>query len=108
MHPELELGRNLAQVPVRIWHGEADGAVPVSEARRMQAELRDPVHRSWPRFECCTEGQTVRVVSEGTPGLTLEAGEHGLGLAGQVEVFWNGERAYAGPAGTITLGSGAD
>ncbi|MGD2175547.1 MAG: hypothetical protein PVJ27_09095, partial [Candidatus Brocadiaceae bacterium] len=36
----IGLGRNAAHLPVRIWHGETDGAISVEEARQMQAELR--------------------------------------------------------------------
>jgi len=43
------LGRNVAYVPVRIWHGDADGTVPVSDAYLMEKELRcygnEPVMR---------------------------------------------------------------
>lgn len=34
------LGENLKNTPVIIWHGDADGAVPVTEAYAMQRELQ--------------------------------------------------------------------
>ncbi len=36
----LDLSRNVAHLPFRIWHGEADGAVPVSHAFAMRDALR--------------------------------------------------------------------
>jgi hypothetical protein len=36
----IGLGRNAASLPVRIWHGDADGSVPIQGAYDMQAELR--------------------------------------------------------------------
>jgi hypothetical protein len=60
-----------------------------------------------PSFECRTEGQTVYISSENTPGLSVELGQGGLGLVGQVTVYWNGRQAYAGPAQRITLGEEA-
>jgi dienelactone hydrolase len=165
--PGWGLGRNASYLPFRIWHGDADGAVPVENAHAMQAELRrygnepDMVivpgqghdlpgdqteanarwllqhvrkrpdqfafvadtrrHRgAWgiemnpsaapdrlPSFECRTEGQTVHISSENTPGLSVELGQGGLGLAGDVTVYWNGRQAYAGQAERITLGEEA-
>jgi hypothetical protein len=35
------LGGNLAGVPVRIWHGDSDNAVPVAQAYAMERELRE-------------------------------------------------------------------
>jgi pimeloyl-ACP methyl ester carboxylesterase len=35
------LGQNLRNVPVMIWHGDADGAVPVGQAYAMQKDLVD-------------------------------------------------------------------
>ena len=40
MPPGSGLGANLANTPVIIWHGDSDGAVPVTEAYAMQRELQ--------------------------------------------------------------------
>ncbi len=63
---------------------------------------RDPL----PRFDCRIEGNTVHISSEGTPGLDVDLGPEGLGMAGEVTVFWNGEQAYKGPPEQIQLGDG--
>lgn len=63
-------------------------------------------HSPLPRFSCRIEGQTVHITSENTPGLQVNLGEDGLGLSNEVEVVWNGEKAYTGPAETIKLGEG--
>ena len=36
---DLDLARNVSYLPIRIWHGEADGAIPVEEAYIMESEL---------------------------------------------------------------------
>jgi predicted esterase len=166
--PGLGLGINAAHLPVRIWHGEADGAVSVEQAHRMQEELREygnepemvivpgqghscppeeqRANTAWllqherarpdefsyvsdsrrhagvwgvrmardarisyqPSFQCRIEGQTVHVDSEGTDELTIDLGEGGLGLSGDVVVNWQGEQAYEGPVDRIELAAGAD
>ena len=165
--PGSGLGRNASYLPFRVWHGDADGAVPVDNAYAMQAELRrygnepDMVivkgqghdlpgdqseanarwllqhkrkrpdqfaflgdtnrHRgAWgiemnrptapdrqSSFECRIAGSTVYISSENTSGLSVELGEGGLGLAGDVTVYWQGRKEYEGPAQRITLGEQA-
>lgn len=66
--------------------------------------LRDLTISGLPSFTCRIEGNTVRIDSVGTAGLEVKAGEDGLGLDGDVTVFWNGAKSYEGPAETIELG----
>jgi pimeloyl-ACP methyl ester carboxylesterase len=56
-----------------------------------------------PSFDCAIEGGTVRLDTRGARGLLVSLGADGLGLSGDVEVFWNGKPAYKGPAKTIRL-----
>jgi len=37
----MELARHLKHIPIWIFHGDADPAVPVEESRRMEAVLRE-------------------------------------------------------------------
>jgi predicted esterase len=159
----LGLGINAAHLPVRIWHGEADGAVSVDQAYQMQEELRkygnepdmvivpgqghsypaeaqraslawllqhrrarpdafsyvsdtrrhsgvwgvrmarDPHLSYQPSFHCRIEGQAVHIDSEGTERLTVDLGEGGLGLSGDVRVYWNGEKVHEGPVRQLRL-----
>ena len=46
-----------------------------------------------PKFTCRIEGQEVHIESEGTPGLVVDLGPDGLGMEGEVSVFWNGKLA---------------
>jgi predicted esterase len=66
--------------------------------------VRDLTVSGLPVFTCTIEGDTVRIDSEGTPGLEVALGEEGLGLSDEVTVVWNGETAYVGSAETIRLG----
>ena len=162
----IGLGRNVAYIPFRIWHGDADGSVPVQAAYDMQTELRrygnepemvivpgqghdypwaaqvdnaiwllkherkrpdqfsfmadtdkwrgawgitmarDLKISSFPKFECVIKGNVVRIDSEGTSGLTVKLGADGLGLDGNVVVWWNGAKSYEGPVKEIRLGEG--
>ncbi|MFW6153775.1 MAG: dienelactone hydrolase family protein [Planctomycetota bacterium] len=162
-----DLAGNLNAVPVYIWHGAKDQAVPVRLARDLADELRrfghEPIvvidpeaehmpppeakhaakawmlqqrrrprpeaftyvadtnrHRGvWgvtlrrdsgrdpvPRLRCTIDGNILRIDSQGTTGLTVQLGDDGLGLSGEVTVVWNGQQAYQGPAKIIDLGDG--
>jgi pimeloyl-ACP methyl ester carboxylesterase len=68
--------------------------------------VRDVALDPFPAFECRVRGRTVHISSEGTPGLSVQLGQGGLGLQGEVVVYWNGEKAYEGPATEVTLGEG--
>jgi hypothetical protein len=51
------------------------------------------------------EGRTVHIDTEGAERVVIDFSEpDGLGLSGDVEVVWNGERAYSGPAKALELG----
>jgi predicted esterase len=160
----LGLADNVAYVPFRIWHGDADSSVPVESAYLMQAELRRagnepemvilpgqghdypwvaqvsntiwlmkhvrkrPDHFSFiaetdrwrgawgitmtrslgvsalPRFDCSINGNTVRIRSEGTTGLSVQLGQGGLGLSGPVTLWWNGQKVYEGQPQEVPLG----
>jgi predicted esterase len=164
---QIGLGRNLRGTPVMIWHGDQDGAVPVTDAYDMQKELEengvkpvmtivpgvghlqtgeatslvyrwllqhkrrrpaelaykaaDAEHRQcwgvrmrynaalspFPSFACRIEAQDVHLTSEGTDGLDVDLGPEGLGMTGEVRVFWNGVESYRGPATRARLGEGA-
>ena len=39
--PGVGLGQNLTGLPVRIWHGDSDNAVPVDQAYAMQREMQN-------------------------------------------------------------------
>jgi predicted esterase len=58
---------------------------------------RDPSMSGAPSFTCAVDGQTVRIDSEGTPGLTVDLGPDGLRMSGTVTILWNGQSAYEGP-----------
>jgi predicted esterase len=163
----IGLGRNLGNTPVMIWHGDQDGAVPVTDAYDMQKELEengvkpvmtivpgvghqqtaeatnlvyrwllqhtrhrpaafsfkaldrdhrrcrgvrmgyDPAASAFPSFTCRIDGHDVHLTSEGTPGLDVDLGPEGLGMTGEVRVFWNGVESYRGPATQARLGEGA-
>jgi predicted esterase len=60
-----------------------------------------------PSFQCVVDGAAVRIDSSNTTGLSVVLGEGGLGLKGDATIFWNGEKAYAGPPVTVKLGDGA-
>jgi len=53
----------------------------------------NPTNSARPKFTCRIEGQEVHIDSEGTPGLLVNLGPDGLGLTGEVSVFWNGKLA---------------
>lgn len=57
-----------------------------------------------PHFICAVDGSTVRIDSANTGGLSVDLGDQGLGLHGDVKVIWNGKEAYSGPAKRIDLG----
>lgn len=59
---------------------------------------RDLTVSGLPSFKCAIDGRTVRIDSEGTPGLTVDLGEAGLRMEGDVTVIWNGREAHKGPA----------
>jgi predicted peptidase len=167
MPMDVGITRNIACLPIRIWHGEKDNTVKISYAYDMQTNLRkygnEPLmvispedgHKypdnakvesanwllkhsrkrpdkfsyiafsnrwsgSWginmkrdlkitatPSFDAVIEGNTVNIKSEGTTGLTVDCGPDGLGLNGNVTIFWNGNKAYEGPAQKVKLGDGA-
>jgi hypothetical protein len=50
-----------------------------------------------PSFTCRIDGQSVRIDSQGAPGLTVDLGSDGLRMAGEVTVMWNKAQAYQGP-----------
>jgi hypothetical protein len=57
------------------------------------------------------DGQSVHIDSEGTGGLTVDLGPHGLRMSGDVTIVWNGKQAYQGPADSgspIRLGEGGE
>ena len=43
--------------------------------------------------------------TEGVSGLDVNLGNGGLGLKGEVSMFWNGGKKYEGPVKRITLES---
>jgi|GEM_PF-5989799 len=55
-----------------------------------------------PTFTCSVTGKTVTITSQNTAGLSVDPAE--LGLDGPIEIFWNGEKAYSGPAKTVEIG----
>jgi len=57
-----------------------------------------------PHFDCTIKGQEVRITSSGTKKLTVQPGQGGLGLTGQVAVWWNDKKVYEGPAKELKLG----
>jgi hypothetical protein len=63
----------------------------------------DPAGNPNPWFNCVIAGQKVTLTSEGAPGLSVNCGEGGLGLIGDVTVLWNGKTVCQGPAKTIEL-----
>jgi hypothetical protein len=64
---------------------------------------RDPHVSYQPSFRCTIDGQEVRIDSEGTDRLSVELGEGGLGMTGDVSVYWNGEKVHEGPARRLRL-----
>ena len=69
------------------------------------AMVRDLSISGLPNFTCSIKDNVVTIDSEGTPGLTVNAGEGGLGLEGEIEIVWNGEQAYKGAVTTVALGT---
>lgn len=65
--------------------------------------LRDPAASFNPWFECRIEGHTVRLTSEGSPELTVQLGDGGLGFTTDVTVFLGEQKVYEGPAVTIRI-----
>lgn len=65
---------------------------------------RDEKVSCLPHFSCSIKGNKVIIESEGTKGLEVRLGQDGLNLAGNVEVIWNGDKAYEGPVKSIALG----
>ncbi|MGV3614156.1 MAG: hypothetical protein ACO1SV_02370 [Fimbriimonas sp.] len=63
----------------------------------------DPTLSGAPSFRCRIEGQTVRIDSVGTPGLTVDLGPGGLRMTGSVTVVWNGKTVYEGAVRTVRL-----
>lgn len=52
----------------------------------------EPIMSARPRFTCRIQGQKVHIDSEGTPGLWVDLGPDGLGMQGEVTIFWNGKQ----------------
>ena len=67
---------------------------------------RNPAMSGMPVFKCSIDGQTVTLESEGTPGLTVDPGPAGLGLAGSIKLIWNGKPVYEGEATKLRLRDG--
>ena len=163
---DIGIARNIACLPVRIWHGGNDSTVKVDHAYTMQAALKkygcepemvvvpgqghaypysgysentrwllehsrkrpdkfsyiaynDRCLGTWginmkrdlkvsaiPSFDAIIEGNTVKIKSEGTTGLTVDCCPEGLGMNGSITIFWNGNKAYEGPAQKVKLGEG--
>lgn len=68
------------------------------------AMVRDIAVDATPSFDCSIEGQTVRIDSDGTPGLTVDLAR--LQLSGKVTLVWNGKPAYTGEPKIVQLGTG--
>ncbi|MEX0774190.1 MAG: hypothetical protein WD042_00605 [Phycisphaeraceae bacterium] len=64
---------------------------------------RDLTVSGLPDFKARIAGNTVDLVTHGTPSVTVNAGDGGLGLSGDVKIVLNGAQVYAGPAKTIVL-----
>jgi hypothetical protein len=61
---------------------------------------------TWAYFTCRIEGDTVRINSRNTERLVVRLGQEddrSLQLSGEVDVIWNGQAAFRGPADTIHL-----
>ena len=57
-----------------------------------------------PKFDCTIKGSEVRITSTGTKRLTVSLGDDGLGLKGDVTVWWNDKKVYEGPVKELKLG----
>jgi hypothetical protein len=68
---------------------------------------RDTRVSPFPKITCRVDGGTVHIDSRGTPGLDVDLGPDGLGLADEATLVWNGKRVYRGPPRLVTLGIGA-
>ena len=56
------------------------------------------------RVQYQRDGQTIYLQTEGTDHITIDPSEaDGLGLSGNIEVFWNEKLAYQGPAKVLEL-----
>lgn len=56
-----------------------------------------------PKFDCTIKGSEVRITSTGTKKLTVTLGDDGLGLKGDVTVWWNDKKVYEGPVKALKL-----
>jgi predicted esterase len=54
-------------------------------------------------FAVRIEGTAVHIVSNPAIGLSVDPGPQGLGLSGDITVYWNQHRVYAGPVTTLQL-----
>ena len=57
---------------------------------------RDERISAAPWFQCVIDGQNLKIKSEGTNKITIQAGERGLNLTGNINVEWNGKKVYSG------------
>jgi len=64
---------------------------------------RDITRSGVPKFACTIAGGVVEIDSEGTEELTVDMGEKGLQLTGDVVLIWNGEEVYRGVPCTFLL-----
>ena len=64
---------------------------------------RDPTMSCLPGFTARLEGNVVHIDSEGTPEITVNAGDGGLGLEGEFTFILNGIEVYNGPVCELRL-----
>jgi hypothetical protein len=57
-----------------------------------------------PSFTCETGDHVLRIDTRNTTGLEIDLADPGLGLSGDVTVFWNGQESYRGPCAVVHLG----
>jgi hypothetical protein len=62
-----------------------------------------PADSYTPRFTCRIDGNKVYLDTRGVKELSVQLGEGGLGLTGDVTLYWNKEEVYTGPARNVDL-----
>lgn len=56
-----------------------------------------------PSFTCSIKDNEINIISEGAPEITIEMGETGLQLTGDVVLTWNGNEVYRGESCNFLL-----